>query len=406
VGSEVVIIGGGAIGVASALELARRGFEVTLLERGPALAAGCSSGNAGLICPSHSMPIANPAALRDGLRWMLKPDTPFYLRPRPGVLPWLARYVRAATTARAAAGARAIHELSLASLELHAELAAQGLATGFERLGTLSVYETEAGFAAAHGKTEGQFLDAGEARRLEPALAPGIAGAVYHRTEAHLDPLQYVRAIGEAAAAAGVEVRTRVGVRALRRRNGSVVVETSEGDLHPGTLVLAAGAWSGRLARGLGLFVPLEGGKGYHVDLEPAAGDPRVPVSMQEARTIATPLDGRLRLSGTLELAGLDLGISARRVDAIRRSAARVLGQQTGRRVLDTWAGLRPCTPDGLPVIGRVDGVVLATGHAMKGVSLAPVTARLVGELVAGEPPSYDLAPFRPDRFRPLLRLR
>jgi D-amino-acid dehydrogenase len=406
VGSEVVIIGGGAIGVASALELARRGFEVTLLERGPALAAGCSSGNAGLICPSHSMPIANPAALRDGLRWMLKPDTPFYLRPRPGVLPWLARYVRAATTARAAAGARAIHELSLASLELHAELAAQGLATGFERLGTLSVYETEAGFAAAHGKTEGQFLDAGEARRLEPALAPGIAGAVYHRTEAHLDPLQYVRAIGEAAAAAGVEVRTRVGVRALRRRNGSVVVETSEGDLHPGTLVLAAGAWSGRLARGLGLFVPLEGGKGYHVDLEPAAGDPRVPVSMQEARTIATPLDWRLRLSGTLELAGLDLGISARRVDAIRRSAARVLGQQTGRRVLDTWAGLRPCTPDGLPVIGRVDGVVLATGHAMKGVSLAPVTARLVGELVAGEPPSYDLAPFRPDRFRPLLRLR
>src|SRR5205807_3753125 len=143
------IVGGGAIGAASSLELARRGVNVLLLERGPHLAAGCSAGNAGLICPSHSVPIANPAALRDGLRWMLRPDSPFYLRPRPGVLPWLARYVRAAGSARAAAGARALHELTAASLRLHAELADRGLPTGFERRGTLSVYETEAGLAAA-----------------------------------------------------------------------------------------------------------------------------------------------------------------------------------------------------------------------------------------------------------------
>ncbi len=129
---------------------------------------------------------------------------------------------------------------------------------------------------------------------------------------------------------------------------------------------------------------------------------------MQEGRTrtIATPLDGRLRLAGTLELAGLDLSISRVRVEAIRRAAARVLSNQAGRRVLDVWSGLRPCTPDGLPVIGRparVPGLVLATGHAMKGLSLAPITARLVAELVTGERPSHDLAPFSPDRFRPLL---
>jgi D-amino-acid dehydrogenase len=132
---------------------------------------------------------------------------------------------------------------------------------------------------------------------------------------------------------------------------------------------------------------------------------------LQEARTrtIATPLDGRLRLAGTLELAGLDLSIRPVRVEAIRRAAARVLGNQAGRRVLDVWSGLRPCTPDGLPVIGSpagVPGLVLATGHAMKGLSLAPVTARLVAELVAGAPPSRDLSPFSPDRFRPLLPLR
>ena len=403
---DVMVVGGGAIGVSVAYELAGRGARVTLLERGDALGAGCSAGNAGLISPSHSTPIANPAALRDGLRWILKPDSPFYLRPRPGVLPWLVRYVRAAGAARAGAGARALHELTVASLRLHAELADRGLPTGFERRGTLSVYETEAGFAAARRKIEGEFLAAEEARRLEPALGAGIAGAVYHREEAQCEPLGYVEAVGRAAADAGAETRTGVEVRGLRRSPAGVVVETADGDLRPGTLVLAAGVWTGRLARGLGLFVPLEGGKGYHVDLEPVGGDPRLPLALQEARTIATPLAGRLRLSGTLELAGLDLSISDRRVAAIRRSGDRVLGDQAGRRVIDTWAGLRPCTPDGLPMIGRVDGIVLATGHAMKGLALAPVTARLVAELVAGEPPSHDLAPFSPDRFRPLLRLR
>ena len=134
-----------------------------------------------------------------------------------------------------------------------------------------------------------------------------------------------------------------------------------------------------------------------------------MPVFMQEARTIATPLDGRLRLSGTLELAGLDLSVSRVRVEAIGRAAARVLQGQNSRRVVETWAGLRPCTPDGLPVIGRparLPSLVLATGHAMKGLALAPVTAHLVAELVAGERSSHDLAPFSPDRFRPLLRLR
>ena len=398
-----MIVGGGAIGAASALELARRGAKVTLLERGPQLAAGCSAGNAGLICPSHSVPIANPQALRDGLRWMLRPDSPFYLRPRPGVIPWLARFARASTTSRAAAGTSAVRELSLASLELHAELATQGIDTGFERRGTLSVYETEPAFAAAAASIEGEVLTSQDVRRLEPALTGSVAGGIYHREEAHCEPRGFVEAVGRAAEEAGAEIRTGVAVRRLRP---GPVVETSEAELRPGTVVLAAGAWSSALARGIGVFLPLEGGKGYHVDLEPSQSDPKVPVFMQEARTIATPLRDRLRLSGTMELAGLDLTISERRVGAIRRALARILGDHSDRRVLETWAGLRPCTPDGLPVIGRVDGLVLATGHAMKGLSLAPVTAKLVGELVAGEPASYDLTPFRPERFRPLLRLR
>src|SRR5437763_11322885 len=167
---DAIVVGGGAIGVCSALELARRGASVTLLERGPALASGCSAGNAGLVCPSHSTPIANPVSLRNGVRWMWKRDSPFYLRPRPAVLPWLARFALAA--GRWERGAEAIRLLSVESLELHAQLGAE-LGTSFELTGTLNVYATEAGIEA--GAREGErsglrfdVLDADETRALEP----------------------------------------------------------------------------------------------------------------------------------------------------------------------------------------------------------------------------------------------
>jgi D-amino-acid dehydrogenase len=408
---DVVVVGGGAIGAATTLELAGRGAQVVLVERGPALASGCSAGNAGLICPSHSTPLSNPAAVRNGMRWMFMRDSPFYVKPRPAAVPWLTRFILAAR--RAGEGARVIRELSLASLALHAELA-RAIDTSFERRGVLNVYSTEESAAAGQLEAERsglrfQVLDRRQALELEPALQPHTVGAVYYPDEAHCDSLRFVEAVAAAARAEGAEIRTGVEVRGLRRLNGGVALETSEGELRPSTAVLAAGAWTARLARSAGVYLPLEGGKGYHVDLEASATDPHIPVWLHESWAIATPLPGRLRLAGTLELAGLDLTIDRLRADAVRRGGERGLRGLEGRKVIDVWAGLRPCTPDGLPVLGTpegVTGVVLATGHAMKGLSLAPVTARLIGELVAGEPPSHGLGPLRPDRFRALLPLR
>lgn len=404
---DVVIVGGGAIGAACALELTRAGTSVTLLERGPALASGCSAGNAGLICPSHSTPLSNPAAVRNGLRWMLAPDSPFYLKPRLAAVPWLARFALAARNAER--GARVIRDISVASLELHATWGEE-LGTGFERRGVLNVYATEETLAA--GRHEGEasglpfdLLDRSAAMGLEPSLADHTVGAVLYPREGHCDPLSFVRAVGEAAVAAGAVVRTGADAR-LRRAGRGVAVRIGGEELRPGTVVLAAGAWSGKLAKDVAVGIPLEGGKGYHVDLEPGAGDPVRPVWLQESWAIATPLPGRLRLAGTLELAGLDLSINRRRADAVRAGGARGLRGIAERRVVDVWAGLRPCTPDGLPVIGRpseAPGLVVATGHAMKGLSLAPVTGRLVTDVVSGVEPSHDLRPFSPDRFR-LLR--
>ena len=379
----VAIVGGGAIGVCCALELARRGAAVTLHERGPSLASGCSAGNAGLICPSHSTPIANPASLRNGLRWMWKRDSPFYLRPRPAVLPWLARFALASRHWEE--GARALRELSIASLELHATLGAE-LGTTFERTGTLNVYETQEGLeaearAAARAGLLLEVVDADGTRGLEPALVGTVVGSVQYPREGRVDPRRFVESVGRAAADAGAEIRTGAEIRSID-------------ELDAETVIVAAGAWSKELVR-----LPLEGGKGYHIDFERADDDPRTPVWVQETWTIATPLPDRLRLSGTLELAGLDLSISERRVETIRAGGERWFRGLRRRPVLETWAGLRPCLPDGLPAIGRLGRVVVATGHAMKGVSLAPVTGRLVAQLVAGEQPEHDLVPLRPDRF-------
>ncbi len=380
---DVIVVGGGAVGACCALELARRGAQVTLLERGPQLAWGCSAGNAGLICPSHSNPISNPVSLRNGLRWMWRRDSPFYLRPRPAALPWLARFARAAS--RWEAGAAAIRALSVPGLELHAQLGEE-LGTSFERLGTLNVYATPEGLegGAREGERSGlhfSVLDAAQTRELEPSLAGPVVGAVHYPDEGRVDPKRFVEAVGRAAGDAGVEIRTGTDVHSLD-------------ELRADTVVVAAGAWSRTL-----VDLPLEGGKGYHIDFERTDGDPRIPAWVQETWTIATPLPDCLRLSGTLELAGLDLSISQPRVDAIRRGGERWFRGLTGRSVLETWAGLRPCLPDGLPAIGWLDRVVVATGHAMKGVSLAPITGRLVAQLVAGEQPDQDLAPFDPGRF-------
>jgi D-amino-acid dehydrogenase len=380
---DVIVVGGGAVGACCALELARRGAQVTLLERGPQLASGCSAGNAGLICPSHSNPISSPVSLRNGLRWMWRRDSPFYLRPRPAALPWLVRFARAAP--RWEAGAAAIRALSVPGLELHAQLGEE-LGTSFERLGTLNVYATPEGLegGAREGERSGlhfSVLDAAQTRELEPSLAGPVVGAVHYPDEGRVDPERFVEAVGRAAGDAGVEIRTGTEVRSLD-------------ELRADTVVVAAGAWSRTF-----VDLPLEGGKGYHIDFEPSGDDPKIPAWVQETWTIATPLPGRLRLSGTLELAGLDLSISRPRVEAIRRGGERWFHGLAGRPVLETWAGLRPCLPDGLPAIGRLGGVVVATGHAMKGVSLAPITGRLVAQLVAGEQPDQDLAPFDPARF-------
>jgi D-amino-acid dehydrogenase len=410
---DVLVIGAGAVGAAVAYEVAREGASTVLVEAGPHVAAGCSAGNAGLVCPSHSAPLANPKAVRDGIRWMFDSTSPFYLRPRPAVLPWLSRFLMAAKPRRAAAATKVLLDLTTASLYLHREYVQAGVPTGYETRGILDIFEDEATFAAAQAKVAAaadrlvgltaQPMSGDEAREMTPSLSQAVVGAMFFGQEGHCDGRQFVEAVAGAAAAAGAEVHVSQPVRRLRHVAGKVTsVDVGNETYTPGTVVLAAGAWSRALAKEVGLRIPIEAGKGYHIDIEPSTADPELPVFMTEARVIATPLAGRLRLSGTLELAGLDTTINAKRAQAVRVAVERVLPHVEGRTSIDTWSGLRPCAPDGLPVIGRshrLSNLVVATGHAMMGLAMAPITGRLIAELLDDQPTRLDLAPLSPDRF-------
>jgi D-amino-acid dehydrogenase len=410
--ADVLIIGGGAIGACIALELARAGREVVLIERHSELAGGCSAGNAGLLSPNHGVPLPTPEALRNGPLWMVKRESPLYLHPRFGLVPWLARFTLAARPRRARAATRMMTAFSLASLDLHAGLADEGLHPGFRRSGIINTYQTSRGFQGAQRQADVwraagldvRLLTGAEAQTLEPALTERPVGAAFFPQEALCEPRAFVQSVGRAAQAAGADVRT--GVEALGFLNaGSRVdaVETTAGAIRVSEVVFASGSWTRELARRLRLRLPVEGGKGYHVDFQRDIGAPERPVFLQEARVAITPLDDRNRVSGTLELAGLDMSVDRRRLGAVVSAAERNLAFFAHAPRIEVWRGLRPCAPDGLPLIGRTarwDNVVVATGHAMTGIALAPVTARAIRDLMTGRPPAFDLRPFHPDRFR------
>jgi len=402
---DVVVVGGGAVGVCVAAELAERGASVELLERGPRLAWGCSEGNAGVVGPAHVIPLAGPDAVRDGLRWLGRPGSPFAMTPRPALLPWIARFLAASAPARVRRGTQALAPLAEHSARMHAELAAAGLDTGYAARGMLEVYEDRRAFAAAEAAARdgARVLDGAGAREAVPQLAAEPVGAILQTGEAHCDPVRFVEAVGARARERGARIRTGVEVLDVRRRDRRVEsLWTTQGEVRAGQVVLAAGVWSPRLVRGLGLSLPILGGKGYHVDLDPGPSDPELPVYFLERRVVVTPMPGHLRVAGTLELTDDEHTVDRRRVNALLAAATKGLAGFDARRARRVWRGMRPCTPDGLPAIGRTqaaENLIVAAGHGMWGLQLGPVTGRLVAQLATDERPDHDLAPFDPDRF-------
>ncbi len=411
--AHVVVVGGGVIGVSCAFYLAERGARVTLVEQGE-ICSGASYGNAGWISPSLAVPLPAPGVVRKALRWLLDPESPFYVKPRASVAlaRWLLAFARASTDARMRATARACHALSLASRACYEELAKlPGLEFGFQPRGIVVACATADGLAHAREELalcrelggEGEELDPAGLRARVPALAADLAGGTYFPSDAHIEPARFVEGLARECARRGVEIRTRTELLALDREGRRIArAHTTRGALEADEFVIGGGAWSPRLVAPLGIRLPVEPAKGYSLTWVRPRGFGDTPVMLAEAKVGVTPMGDTLRFAGTLELAGLDPTVNLRRVRAIERAAQRFLPDLGALEHVETWCGLRPCTPDDRAVIGRpraLENLVLATGHGMSGIAQGPITGKLVAALVAGEKPEIDLAPFSPNRF-------
>lgn len=412
---DILIVGGGIIGTACAYYLAGEGLSVTLIERGE-IGYGCSYGNAGWIVPSHAFPLCTPGIVWQAGEWLLQPDSPLYIKPRLSgpLMNWLWRFLRSSTSRHLRHVVPALAALAKQSQQLYHRLIEQECLqqeVDYRPSGVLFVYNTEAGLKDAVHEMEiiaregvaGRALDEKGVREVEPAITGEVVGGVYYPNECSAEPLRMVQAFARLAAARGATLLSRTELIHLEATGRRIQhVQTTRGPMQAEQVVLATGSWSPTVARPLRLNLPIEAGKGYAITLKPFSPMPKIPLLLADTRVAVTPRRDSVRLAGTLELAGLDESITRRRVDAILRGARKFLNVPPEPCVLEIWRGLRPCTPDGLPIIGRpahYDNLWIAAGHATLGLTLGAGTGRLVADLIAGRDPGIDPAPFSPMRF-------
>jgi D-amino-acid dehydrogenase len=413
---HVVIIGGGVIGLFCAHYAREAGHEVTILEKND-IGSGSSGGNAGLVVPSHFIPLAAPGMIMQGLKWMLRPDSPFYIKPRldPALLSWLWQYARAGTQRQVELAMPLLRDLSLASEVLYRSLEqTPGLDFAFRPQGLLMLYKTEharegtveAAMTAGKLGITARILSPDELRDLQPGVAFSVMGGVYYPGDGHLEPERLMTSLRTLLDGRGVTMITGTPVTGFLRSPSRIrSVRTPQGEIGGDEFVLAAGAWSSSIARMLDMHLPMQPGRGYSITLPRVAPAMTIPAILEEARVAITPFDRSIRFAGTMELSGFTTPASQARIDAILRAVPEYYGNilSPEREKAQTWEGYRPCSPDGLPYLGRSrahQNLIIATGHAMIGTSLGPVTGKIVSQFVDGTVPHIDMTLTNPDRYQ------
>ncbi|HYE30683.1 MAG TPA: FAD-dependent oxidoreductase [Methylomirabilota bacterium] len=413
---RLVIIGGGVIGLSSAYYAAERGFEVTVLDRNPAERDGCSFGNAGMIVPSHFVPLAAPGAVALGLKWMFNPESPFWIKPRldTELFDWSLKFWQASNSAhvsRAAPLLRDLHMASRAAFEALAaitgngfELVQRGLLMLCKNAHTLEEEAAMAGKARELG-VPADVLDSAAAAKLDLGIKMDIAGAVHFPKDCHLTPGKFMASLQALCAKSGVRFVHSAEVTSIERSGDRInAIKSNQGEFDADEFLLAGGSWSAELAKSVGLKIPMQAGKGYSLTLEKPPEKPAICAILTEARVAVTPMGSKLRIGGTMEIAGLNEDVNPVRVQGIIKSVPRYYPNFRDEHFagVKPWRGLRPCSPDGLPYVGRTrrfNNLTIATGHAMMGLSLGPVTGKLVSETLSGGKPSIDLTLLNPDRY-------
>jgi D-amino-acid dehydrogenase len=409
---DVLIIGGGAIGLATALALLEAGRGVRVLDAGTA-GGGASHGNCGTITPSHAPPLAAPGVVAQALRWMFTPDAPLYLKPRidPALWHWLLRFAarcnardwRESTHARAALlnDSRARLADWVGRYGLACEFEEEGLDYVFRDPRKFQQYVDEAAVLAEFGIAT-QVFDGAAYQHEEPAMLPGVAGAIRFPGDARLRPDRYVAELARAVRERGGLIEEQCRVDRLDTTVSGVRVTTALGSRVARDAVIALGAWTPAFARTLGLRAPIQPGKGYSITYSRPAQVPRHPMVLKDRSVCVTVWDSGFRLGSTMEFSGHDDTLNATRLAALERGAREFLREPVGSEVHERWCGWRPMTWDDLPLLGRAPGyehVWMAAGHGMLGISMSSATGQLMADLMTGRTPAFDPSPYRPERF-------
>jgi D-amino-acid dehydrogenase len=413
---RVLIIGNGIIGLSSALAALRRGFDVTVLDRNAPHIENCSFGNSGMVVPSHFAPLAQPGVISQGLRWMRDPESPFYVQPRLSwdLLKWGARFYMSTNGDQVAAGSRLLKELHLASREMYCKWHEEGIDCSLATRGLLMLCNSEHGLEEESQLAEkarqlgipASVLNPHDTAALDPNITMDIKGSVYYPKDCHLNPAQLMRSLRDKVSSLGGKFVYGKHVVGWQESAGKIkAVRTTSGDYQADEFVLSTGVWSDAMAKPLGLKIPMQPGKGYSLTLPDPVELPKVCSILVEAKVAVTPIGSALRFGGTMQLGDLNESVDPRRITGILKSIPKYMPKFKSSHFegIEPWVGLRPVSPDGLPYIGKTNGVanlVVATGHAMMGVSLGPITGELVGQILAGEPSKIDLQMASVDRFR------
>ena len=411
--ADVVVVGAGAIGLAIAYELSLRGVSVVVIER-TNLGDGTSFGNAGFVARSHVLPVAEPAMLATAVRGLFTGAGAASVRVslRLSYLRWLANFLGNCRPVAVAAAAPVLAELGNLSAGLFEErLKAENINCAYAPNGLLKVYGSRKAFAegCARADCEGRFgvstqmFPARQAREKEPTLNDTVSGAIFYPDDAGLDPGRFLAGLAAALKRRGGQLVCGTEVLDVRIRAGQVQrLVTSQGDIRAKEVVLAAGSWTPALAAKCDVHIPIQPAKGYSLTVAKPQRAPRQRMLLGEEHVAIAPMGDRLRLSGRFELGQFNRAVPPKRLAEIEAKARSRLDLDEKLTVLERWAGFRPVTPDGLPIVGRVAAanLMIACGHAMLGVTLAPATGRLAAQTLCGETPELDLAPLSPARFQ------
>ncbi|GDX42852.1 MAG: FAD-dependent oxidoreductase [Bacteroidetes bacterium] len=414
---HIVIIGGGIVGLSSAFYLKKAGHAVTIIDQTD-FSSSCSYGNAGYICPSHFIPLATPGIVKQGLRWMLNSQSPFYVQPRLdwSLIQWGWHFMRAATAKRVEAAAIPLRDISLLSRQ---EYAGWSKLPGFDFLyqqkGLLEIFQTEEkALHAQHtlekahelGLSDTKMLDQSALATLEPNLPINAIGALYFGCDAHCSPNQLMLRLIAHLQAEGVQLLSKTtAIDFIQAGKKIKKVIHTRGELVADHVVVATGSWSRQLLSSLRISIPMMPGRGYSITQEDVAHGLNYPAILVEGRVAVTPFSSTsIRFGGTMEITSHQTPPRINRVAGIVKAVKQFYPtlQVETPPLEKVWYGYRPCSADGLPYIGKapaISNLTIATGHSMLGLSLGAGTGKLVREIVEEVTPSMDLKPFAVNRF-------